>query len=249
MRRLKDDLNGSMFFTGKIPFTPGIGLKPSTIEKTFDFAYDMTFNKQGEHRNHRSGGTHVRRQGEIFADTFQGKLAEFAIYNHLYKDFDVNVPDLDVWSLGKWDSCDLVVNGAKIAIKSTKAFGQLLLLETKDWDNNGCYIPNKDVGESEYDFFFLVRMRPFAADLLKDLKLYYSDTADYNLLKSAILAEKWEYDIPGFITREDLIYIIRNGFIIPQGAMLNGRMRMDAENYYCQAIDMKPISELKNFII
>ena len=83
MRRLQDDLNGSMFFTGKIPFTPGIGLKSSTIEKTFDFAYDMTFNKQGEHRNHRSGGTHVRRQGEIFADTFQGKLAEFAIYNHL----------------------------------------------------------------------------------------------------------------------------------------------------------------------
>ena len=103
------------------------------------------------------------------------------------------------------------------------------------------------VGESEYDFFFLVRMRPFATDLLKDLKLYYSDTADYNLLKSAILAEKWEYDIPGFITREDLIYIIRNGFIIPQGAMLNGRMRMDAENYYCQAIDMKPISELEKY--
>ena len=190
----------------------------------------------------------MRRQGEIFADTFQGKLAEFAVYNCLYKDFDINVPDLEVWDLGKWDSCDLIANGAKIAIKSTKAFGQLLLLETKDWDINGSYIPNSETQEGEYDIFILVRMKPFCADILKEHKLYYSDTADYDSLKSAVCSEKWEYDIPGFITRDDLKDIIKDKQIIAQGAFLNGKMRMDAENFYCQAGDMHPIKTLKKYI-
>ena len=247
MHKLRADGN-SMFFTASIPFQSGSGLKNSTVERTFDFAFNMTFGEQGEHRHHRSGGTHVRRQGEIFADTLQGKLAEFAVYNCLHKDFDINVPDLDVWELGKWDSCDLIANGAKIAIKSTKAFGQLLLLETKDWDDNGSYIPNHETGEGEYDIFVLVRMKPFCADILKTLRMYYSDSADYEHLKNAVCSEIWEYDIPGFITRDDLKGIIQDKQIIPQGALLNGKTRMDAENYYCQAGDMRPIDSLKKYI-
>ena len=248
MHKLRESSDGGMYFTDVVSFKTEFRLKSSTVEKTFDFAFKMTFGEKGQHRQYRSGGTHVRKLGEIFADTFQGKLAEFAIYNCLYQDFDVNVPDLDVWNLGKWDSCDLVANGAKIAIKSTKAFGQLLLLETKDWDENGCYIPNYNQGESNYDVFFLVRMRPFATDILKKCKLYYANCADYDSLKQDIIAETWEYDIPGFITHDELKAIIQEKQIIKRGALLNGKTPMDAENYYCQAADMHPIESLKLYI-
>lgn len=247
MNKLRSDGIGGMYFTDKVPFQSGRGLASTTVGQTFDFAYKMTFGAEGQHRQHRSGGTHFRKQGEIFADTFQGKLAEFAVYNSLFIDFDVNAPDLDVWNLGKWDSCDMVANGKKIAIKSTKAFGQLLLLETKDWNDEGRYIPNIEQDESEYDIFILVRMKPFATEVL-GYKLRQSDTADYDSLKRMITAHRWEYDIPGFITRDDLKEIIKDKQIIAQGALLNGKMPMDAENYYCQAIDMRPLTELTKYI-
>ena len=34
--------------------------------------------------------------------------------------------------------------GSHISVKSTKHFGQLLLLEVDDWSDTGKYIPNKD---------------------------------------------------------------------------------------------------------
>lgn len=234
-----------LFFTGKVDFEHKYQLKQSTIEKVFEFAYNMTFGAEGEHRNHRSGGTHIRRQGEIFADTFQGKLAEFAIYNSLYKKFDINIPDLDVWELGRWDSCDLMANGLKISIKSTKAFGQLLLLETKDWSEDGEYIPNIESGNSLYDIFILVRMNPFCESILKRKFVYYKDSCDKEELRQEILKEKWEYDVPGFITISELKDIIKSKQIIKKGELLNGKTVMDAENYYCQAVDMHPLSELK----
>ena len=96
------------YFTKTKKFEKTQFFKPSTVLSVFDFAYKMTFGNEGEHRNHRSGGTHNRKLGEIFADTFQGKLSEFAVYNTLYKDFEMAVPDLEVWKLGKWDDVDLI---------------------------------------------------------------------------------------------------------------------------------------------
>ena len=50
------------------------------------------------------------------------------------------------------------------------------------------------------------------------------------------------------ITEDHLKHLISNGFIIPQNAMLNGWMKMDASNYYCQAGDLKSINELIIFL-
>ena len=121
------------YFTARKPFKSLGAFKDYTIEKVIKFAYDMTFGASGAHRAHRSGGTHVRNNAEIFADAFQGKLAEFAVYNQLYKNHSINVPDLDVWNLGQWDDTDFIIDGKKAAVKSAKSFSQLLLLETKDW--------------------------------------------------------------------------------------------------------------------
>ena len=74
----------------KKQFKPIHTLKKTTLETSLKFAYDMTFGKNGEHRNHRTGGIYLRKNGEIFANTFQGKLSEFAVYNTLYKDFITN---------------------------------------------------------------------------------------------------------------------------------------------------------------
>lgn len=234
--------NGDYSFSRKADFAEFGVLDATTVQKTFDFAYDMTFGAIGQHREHRSGGTAGRKNGEIFADTFQGKLAEFAIYFSLKNQFEVSAPNLDKWALGKWDAFDLSVNGANVAIKSTKWFGQLLLLETEDWDEEGNYKPNGENGR--YDLLFLVRMKPCCSEILQQQRLFYSNRAHRETLQTALSTQTWAYDTPRFITRAELVALIEKGFSIPRGSTLNGKTRMDANNYYCQLADMHPVTEL-----
>lgn len=234
-----------LFINRPEPFIPVSTFKKETIKTTFDFAYEMSFGASGEHRDHRSGGTHIRKKNEIFANTFQGKLSEFAIYNTLYKIFNLPKPDLSTYGLGEWDDYDFVIDDKKISIKSTKSFGNLLLLEKKDWNKSAEYIPNISKGKSVYDFFILVRIKPYCEDIFKDFK--FSDFQNKENLKSKILSLTWEYDIPGFITKDDLKYAINNNYIIKQGEKLNGKVKMDADNYYIQAGDMKSLDLMKQF--
>ncbi len=231
-----------LFINSKRVFSPIGNLKQATIIKVLDFSYNMTFAGSGEHRNHRSGGTHIRRNGEIFANTFQGKLAECALYNELVRiGYEPSYPDFSVYELGKWDDVDIEVKGKSISIKSTKAFGNLLLLETKDWDNNGRYLPN----DKSYDFTFLIRMDPYCEDILRKSRLLYTDTIEKARLEEILLGQDWKYDIAGFVTNDELIEIIRNNHIIRKGDMLNGTTPMDADNYYIQSGSMHKISEFK----
>lgn len=232
--------------TRKVPYHADKFFKSGTVETVFDFAYQMTFGRAGAHRDHRSGGTHARRNGEIFANTFQGKLAECAVSNFFHQlGYDVS-PDFATYDLGRWDSVDLSVGGYEISIKSTKRFGQLLLLETHDWDENGTYIPNKETGNGDYDIIIFVRLDPSCEDILRDARLITQDRADYNSLANMILKQQWSYNCVGYITRDDLRYIIENEYIIPRNAMLNGRVRMDADNYYVQAGDMRDMKTLED---
>ena len=235
-------LNNNYYITNRTPFSPMGEIPNALVEKTFDFAYQMTFGRSGEHRAHRTGGTHFRKNGEIFANTFQGKLAEFALFQVLQNmGLDVSEPDLGVFSLGEWDSEDLTLKNKTLSIKSTKSFGNLLLLEEKDWDMYANYLPN---GKG-YDFTFLIRMSPYCEDLMKKNYCLYSNEINEQALEEILFSEHWTYDIPGYVTRDDLIHIINDGYIIPRGAMLNGRTRMDASNYYVQAGDMRT---LENFL-
>jgi hypothetical protein len=215
-----------------------------TLKKTLDFAYDMSFGNTGAHRTHRSGGTHQRLNGEIFADTFQGKLSEFAVYRKLVNHFKIEEPDLSTYGLGLWDDSDIVVAGKKIAIKSTKSIGNLILLETKDWNQDGDYIPNLEKKEGSYDYFILVRVDPFCETILKLNRMHKTSILRKEELQNVLMSEKWGYDIPGYITKKELIYAIKGNHIINQGELLNGRVRMDASNYYVQSGDLSPISSL-----
>lgn len=238
--RLKQDGN-SYLTTHKVIYTKIRELKDKTIEKVFDFAYTMAFDEK--HRKNRSGGKAKRTNGEIFANTFQGKLAECAAVNFFYK-YDNNIEiDFDTYDLGIWDKADLTVCKKEIAVKSTKHFGQLLLLETKDWNESGEYIPNIGTPNSFYDFIVLVRIEPNCENLMKEKSLLYKEYIDKPILENLIKQQKWSYDYVGYITNNDLKQIIKDKHILPQGALLNGKTPMDAENYYVQAGDMRKLSD------
>ena len=81
---------------------------------------------------------------------------------------------------------------------------------------------------------------------MKRNRFLYSDSINEATLKKIIMAESWTFDIPGYVTRKDLVQIINEGFILPRGSMLNGKTRMDASNYYIQSGDMR---SLESFII
>ena len=239
------EIRGKSYFINRtVNFKPIKVFSPQSVERVFDFAYDMTFGCQGDHRDHRSGGGRRRHKGEIFANTFQGKLAECALYIELHTKANVSVPDFNTYGLGAWDTVDLLIDDYKLSIKSTKSFGNLLLLETYDWDNRGRYIPNNQA----YDFTFLVRLNPYCEDIFRNHRILYSDSADYQTLKEFVRNINWEYDIPGFITSDELQFVINNNYIIPKNALLNGKMPMDAENYYVQAGDMHSLDEIIGFL-
>ena len=227
--------------------------KDDTIDRVFEFAYAMTFGA-GEHRDHRSGGSMSRKKGQIFINTFQGKLSELGVYITFFKEnreaYDkLSEPDFNVYGLGEWDSSDIEFGKIKISVKSTKFYGDLLLLETKDWSKKGEYIPNLSIEKSSvYDIFVLVRIKPDAEKMMKERKILYSNSIDKEELYSLIKSTKWEYDIPGYITNEDLKFLINNDFILPKKSLLNGKILMDAENYYIQSGDMRNFEQLiRNF--
>lgn len=242
--RLALDENGYSI-TRKKSFKPYGTMSKNIVESVFEFAYSMTFEQSGEHRANRTGGSHIRKNGEIFSNAFQGKLAEFALYGYLRAlGTNLDEPDVTSYRLGKWDDTDLKVQDKQISIKSTKSFGNLLLLEKDDWDENGNYLPN----QKPYDFTVLIRMKPFSEEIMKKNRLLYSQEADKKFLKHLILNEKWQYDIPGFITLEDLKNIIQDKLIIEKGSKLNKNTKMDASNYYVQSGDLRNIESLGKMI-
>ncbi len=248
VNKLRQDAN-NFYIENKKYFNSGSFFSDETINNVFDFAYAMTFG-DGEHRNHRTGGSMNRKKGQIFINTFQGKLSELAIYKTFLKSnreaYDkLSEPDFDVYGLGEWDDSDIVLEDKKFSVKSTKFYGNLLLLETKDWNVNGEYVPNLNTDKnSVYDYFILVRIKPDGEKMMINNRLLYSNDINRDILYSLIKAEKWEYDVPGYITYEDLKYLIRNDFVLPQGSMLNGSISMDAENYYIQSGDMRDFKQL-----
>ncbi len=238
--KLRRDKN-NYFITCKRSFRRVETFNESILEKCFDFAWDMTFGKNGEHRDHRSGGQYGRKNGEKFINTFQGKLAELAIYNiFLSNDIMLSDPDFNTYELGEWDDSDFSYENLELSVKSTAHFGELLLLETKDWDSEGVYLPN----DKAYDYHILVRIKPDGKRIMRKNKLMYSMEVEKHKLWSIISSESWEYDIPGFVGNKELKGIIGSNNILPQNSMLNGKVSMDAENYYVQSGDLFPIGDI-----
>lgn len=230
----------------------GKKIKQEDILTCFHFAYDMTFGGKGEHRRNRSGGKEERSECKIFRDAFQGKLAEYCFYNYyknLFPENYISKPDISCSDIGTWDYCDFETkkNGIekKVAVKSTKFYSDLLLLETKDWDKNGLYLHTDNENKIEtikYDGVVLVRVKNNIGDYLKNNKLLDLDECDISKLLPILNDSKyWSFDIAGFINYHELVFIINQNHIIKQNYYLNKKddaHKIDAENYYVQADDL-----------
>jgi hypothetical protein len=180
MRKM-DRIGNGYHINSKKPFASISCFKSKTVGQVFEFAYDMTFGRAGEHRDHRSGGSVNRTKGQIFINCFQGKLSELAVYNEFRRHnpaaySKLSPPDFDVYGLGEWDDSDIKLMGAKISVKSTKSYGNLLLMESSDWDGDGEYLPNKEIGhDGSYDYFILVRIDPDGESRMKASRFLYSN--------------------------------------------------------------------------
>lgn len=215
-------------------------LDKAFLIQSLNFAYSMVY-EEGYHRNHRSGGNIRRSKNEILLNAFQGKLAEVLVYS-IFGDNGIkcNEPDLNIYGEGKWDDVDIEANGKLLCIKSAAFFSNLLLLEAKDWDNDGNYIPNINVdgAHQKYDYFLLVRIKPDIKSMLQDLPNNKEE------IQSKICSIDFTYDIAGWCTTNSLIHIMKNNYFLPQNSLLNGKIKMDADNYYIQAGNLRNMEEL-----
>lgn len=205
----------------------------------------------GHHRAHRTGGLMMRRAGEMFSNAFQGKLAEVCLHSFLTRrGVECTVPDFGVYGEGVWDGGDLKACGKNLSVKSAAFFSNLLLLESRDYDAFGNYLPNVGKGiPATFDYCVLVRISPDAKGLFRRNGLFASNDVSKDFLAGIVSCEQWTYDIAGFVSREQFVSALRAGNVIPQGALLNGRMRMDADNYYIQAGDMHRADELAGVLM
>lgn len=220
-----------------VSFSEDINLDEFTAE-AFEFAFEMVYGR-GHHRRHRSGGRTIRKNEELFVNTFQGKLAEFGFFKRLLSaGIVLPAPNTSIWGKGIWDNNDFEYAGKKISIKSAAFFSNLLLLEKKDWNETGRYIPNS--GEyADYDYFIFCRIKPDVKKLMRESRLFNLSQTAKEPLKNILLGRKWDMDIPGFISRPDFEKIIKEENILPKSSLLNGAVKMDAENYYIQSGCMK----------
>ena len=243
MRRMRIDGNSYINDSRKL-YNP-TQISQDLLNNVTDFSYEMCFGI-GHHRRYRTGGQMIRRAGEQFCNTFQGKLSEVVLRDFLLKKgLECGEPDFKVYGEGVWDDTDLVVNNKSISVKSAAHFSNLLLLERKDYDENGNYLPNLNSGATaSYDYYILVRLKPDLKGVFKSNRLLYSDDISRPILESIINSQDWSYDIAGWISHDDFVSVIKERLIIPQKALLNGRIPMDAENYYIQSGDMRNIEDL-----
>ncbi len=241
--KLKNE--GNNYFVNNTKNFLGSEISDEEINKVLDFAYEMCFGI-GHHRCHRTGGQYGRKGGEMFCNTFQGKLGEIVLYNYFKsKGINLNEPDFGIYSKGIWDDSDLEINGKKINVKSVASQSNLLLLEKDDWNDSGQYIPNlKNGTTSFYDYFILVRINPDIKKIFKAERLMYNNEITKNVIQELIFKRKWSFDIPGYSTSEEVISVIKNGYVLPQNSMLNLYTKMDANNYYIQSGDMNEIDNL-----
>ena len=215
------------------------------IAEVRDFAYEMCFGS-GHHRHHRTGGQFNRKGGEQFCNTFQGKLAEVVLRKCLIEQgLPCGEPDFNVYGEGIWDDSDLIVNGKTLSVKSAAFFSNLLLLESQDYDSKGNYLPNLNIAATaSYDYYVLVRIKPDIKGVFKKYSLMYSNDISKEDISKIIDLQNWCFDIAGWVSHQEFVSVIENKQIIPQNALLNGKIPMDAENYYIQSGDMHTFQEL-----
>ena len=220
--------NGFLPNRAKKPYQADIVLSWDDYSVIFDFATEMAFGN-GYHRSHRSGGSHQRDPNLIFRDVIEGKMGEFALYRYFERNnIMITPPDCSIHKKGTWDGGDFQFrNSHNISIKTSKHFSQLLLLEKKDYqveEGRVFYKHDKDAP----DVIIFVRVCHNIANFMKENN--WTNIKDVK--KDMYQDSKTTCEISGYITNKDFKNLIDNDFIITKGTLLNGKVPMDADNYY-----------------
>lgn len=215
--------------TDRIPFIPDTPLKKESIEKCRLFASEMAYGN-GHHKSQSFGSSdYDRTPSEIFLNTFQGKIAELAVYNQLLP-LEIKPdkpPEFEIWGKGKWEDCDFTLHNGnrRCSVKSTKSFGNLLLLEKEKYNEQGEYLETSENTVPQfYDYTFFVRISGIS-------------------LESDFDSDKVEVQVVGFMDHSQFLEVIREKQIIKKGTILGTPLLVD--NYYLLAKDLTAIKNLK----
>jgi hypothetical protein len=217
---------------GKKLFSPNIELKSDSISLCIEFASKMAYGEGYHQANAFASDTYTRDEKEIFINTLQGKIAELGFYNLMCKlgQKPDKLPDFGVWGKGVWEDCDFeFLNGKiKVSLKSTKHFGNLLLLEKDRYNVKGEYLePTNGANPVLHDYIFLARIKGI-------------DNPEPSAYKTPF---NISCEITGFICHADFLEIIKTNQFINKGVRLGIPMIVD--NYYIVASELKPIGEFK----
>lgn len=247
--RLKDvawnQSNGSHYYVVCCPvyFYKGTSFSIEDVKKCSQFAYEVS-------QRPEAFDNKIRSEFQIFLDTLEGKLGEEAVYHQLMNiGFQVSPINFEKYPRGQWDTTDLVisVNGniKNIQIKTTKCFGQLLLLSKKDWDKQGLYIPDRNIHQNldfdgRYDLIIFQRISLNTREIKKNIESQFQIAKAKNnfndLLKKIIEyfegEEKlFQYDKARFITYSELTnQIIGKNYLIRK----NDYLRIKQPNENCK---------------
>lgn len=220
--RLNENGN-SVFVTAPRKFLPEKEISRYSM-KSLEWAYDNAYH------GHFKGATN---KWDTFLNAFIGKLGEYSVYNFFKtKGYELEEPETILRQKGEWDDGDLFVEGKKLQIKTTVGNSNFLLMRKKDWDKEGNYLWGKEGVDKDYGAFFLVRIDP-------DPRKLFTEGASLDEIKSLCENVRWEYEITGFVSKKDLIYAIEHNYVIPQGKMLNGKIKIREDLIYFQAGDLK----------
>ena len=227
-KELKKLVNG--ITTLKRKFKP-IQYVPLEIDivKIIHFSYNIKV------KNTRSGGTNERKKEGIMYDNFQGKLSELILYHDLPNKDDFEEIDLELYERGKWDHSDLLSKDGQIHInvKSGLSFHQMLLLTAKDYNKSGGYRHHKNSGKIEKELYAFVRLNIDKEKITKMFSKSEDDFTKWFLKEYRII----EYD-QFFSDICQIKNAIQNKHLIYKDQMLNGRTKMDADNYYLLVYNM-----------
>ena len=79
--------------------------------------------------------------------------------------------------------------------------------------------------------------------------MLYSNDIGYERIKSLFEKLSFFADTPGYITSALLREKIQERQILPKGSMLNGRIKMDAENYYILSVDFEEFNNIQQHLL
>lgn len=241
------------------------------LERLFCYAVGASYLAKQEENGgwtqpKRTNGSHSKRNnGEIFKDVYIGKIAEIALYKYLSKYGEAAEPNLtEPGGYGNSDTVDMLWENKHISIKCTQKTSNLMLLQTGQYDEKGCYLPNikRELLPQYFDYHVLCKYEVLenSANWESNIKFAMKDIiTESEMEQLKVLMDKlsWKVRIVGYLSHDELVNnVIQNGMIVYADDPNNGLFRsfgtkgysartcVDVDNYYVQTGDLHPIREL-----